>query len=105
MGHRVAFSLVLPAANLELYAQRHADLWPELREAIARQGGHNYTIFALPEVDRVVGYLEVDDIETWNAGGVSAVTLAWWKHMADVMPTNADSSPIASPIVEVFHLD
>lgn len=105
MTHRVCFSLHLPASNVEEYRRRHDDLWPELRDAIRAQGGHNYSIFALPDVDRVVGYVEVDDLDRWNGGGESAITLAWWRHMADLMPTNADDSPIQAPIVEVFHLD
>ena len=105
MSQRVIFSLRLPAGNIGLYRERHADLWPELVDAIRAQGGSNYTIVALPDVDRVVGYLEVDDLERWTSGGQSDVTAAWWKYMADIMPTNADFSPIDCPIVEVFHLD
>ena len=29
----------------------------------------------------------------------------WWKFMKDVMPTNADNSPILVELKEVFHLD
>ncbi len=105
MTHRLCFSLQLPASSVEEYRRRHDGLWPELRDAILAQGGHNYSIFAMPDVDRVVGYLEVDDIDLWNSGGESEITRAWWKHMADLMPTNPDHSPIQAPIVEVFHLD
>ena len=28
----------------------------------------------------------------------------WWHFMADIMETNADNSPICTPIDEVFHL-
>ena len=105
MAHRVSFSLQLPASNIEEYRRRHDELWPELRDAIRAQGGRNYSIFALPDVDRVVGYVEVDDVDIWNSGGVSEITRAWWKFMADIMPTNPDSSPVHAPIVEVFHLD
>jgi L-rhamnose mutarotase len=105
MTHRVSFSLHLPGANAAEYQRRHSELWVELVDAIRAQGGHNYSIFALPDVDRVVGYLEVDDLEVWNAGGESDVTRAWWAYMAEIMPTNPDNSPIQAPIVEVFHLD
>jgi L-rhamnose mutarotase len=101
----VCFSLVLPASSIGEYRARHANLWPELIEAIGEQGGSNYSIFALPDVDRVVGYLEVEDLERWNSGGESEITRLWWKHMAEIMPSNPDSSPIACPIAEVFHLD
>ncbi|MEP6903900.1 MAG: L-rhamnose mutarotase, partial [Actinomycetota bacterium] len=29
----------------------------------------------------------------------------WWKFMKDVMPTNADNSPVSVELREVFHLD
>jgi len=103
--HRICFSLELPGANVAEYSRRHDELWPALREAIRDQGGHNYSIFALPDVDRVFGYLEVDDIERWNAGGASELTHAWWDYMADIMPTHADNSPIEAAVIEVFHLD
>ncbi len=28
----------------------------------------------------------------------------WWKHMADIMETNADNSPIQISLEEVFYL-
>lgn len=105
MRHRIAFSLHLPADRIELYRLRHDNLWPELKEAIRAQGGSNYSIFALPDVDRVRGYVEVEDLERWSAGGESALTRNWWRWMADVMPTNSDFSPVQAPIIEVFHLD
>ncbi|MCU1556654.1 MAG: L-rhamnose mutarotase, partial [Microbacteriaceae bacterium] len=96
--HRVAFSLVLPRANVVEYRIRHQQLWPEMRDAIAEQCGSNYSIFAAPELDRVFGYLEVDDPERWNAGSGSEVVNRWWRYMADVMPTNPDFSPIATDL-------
>lgn len=95
----------MPGQNVAEYRQRHDRLWPALRDAIHEQGGHNYSIFALPDVDRVVGYVEVDDIDRWNSGGLSEVTRAWWAYMADIMPTHTDNSPINAPVFEVFHLD
>jgi len=28
----------------------------------------------------------------------------WWAHMADIMTTNTDNSPVESPLVTVFHM-
>lgn len=103
MTHRIAFSLVLPGENAAEYRRRHDALWPELREAIREQGGRNYSIFAAPEIDRVFGYLEVDDLDRWNSGAGSELTHRWWQHMADLMPTNPDGSPLDTPLFEVFH--
>jgi L-rhamnose mutarotase len=28
----------------------------------------------------------------------------WWDHMKDIMAVNADGSPVATPLEEMFHL-
>jgi L-rhamnose mutarotase len=28
----------------------------------------------------------------------------WWAHMADIMATNPDNSPVAVPLTPVFHM-
>ena len=28
----------------------------------------------------------------------------WWAHMADIMATNPDNSPVEKPLVTVFHM-
>lgn len=105
MTHRIVQSLVVPAAHLAEYRRRHDELWAEVREGITAQGGRNFSIFAAPELDRVITYVEVEDLERWNAGAADAATLRWWRYMAEVMPTNPDLSPIARPLPEVFHQD
>jgi L-rhamnose mutarotase len=103
--HRVAFSLHLPKDSIAEYTLRHAQIWPELRAAIAKQGGHNFTIFAVPAIDRVFGYVEVEDLDRWAAGAGSELTRRWWRYMAEIMPANPDGSPVGDDIVEVFHQD
>ena len=103
--NRIAFCLTVPRANLGEYQRRHEQLWPDLVAAIREQGGHNYSIFAIPELDRVVGYVEVEDLDRWTAGGGSELTYRWWRYMAEIMPANEDFSPIGDEIYEVFHLD
>ncbi len=102
---RIAFSLALPAESVPEYARRHAELWPELRAAITAQGGRNFSLFAVPAVGRVFGYLEVADEERWAAGADTELTHRWWRYMAEVMPANADFSPIGDEVHEVFHQD
>jgi L-rhamnose mutarotase len=103
--HRVAFCLNLPAANIAEYTRRHAHIWPELSTAIAEQGGHNFTIFAVPAIERVFGYVEVEDLDRWEAGAGTELTRRWWRYMAQIMPSNEDGSPIGDDILEVFHQD
>jgi L-rhamnose mutarotase len=103
MSERVAFALKLPRDNVVEYQRRHAEIWPELEADIRAHGGSNFTIFAVPELDHLFGYLEVEDLELWRAGAATEINQRWWRYMADVMPTNPDSSPIGTTIFEVFH--
>ncbi|SEG81947.1 L-rhamnose mutarotase [Actinacidiphila yanglinensis] len=105
MTHRIVNSLVVPAAHLDEYRRRHDLLWPEIRAGITAQGGRNFSIFAAPELDRVITYVEVEDLGRWHAGAADEATRRWWRHMAEVMPTHPDHSPLAVPLPEVFHQD
>ena len=100
---RITYALELPRASFAEYRWRHEELWPELREAIAGQGGHNFSLHYDPAAELVFGYLEVDDPDAWAAGADSDVTRRWWAYMADLMPTNPDGSPVSHPLIEVFH--
>lgn len=99
---RLASTLVVPQENQEEYARRHRELWPEIRQAIRDQGGHDYSIFLAPEIDRVFTYVQVDDPVRWSRSDPE-VQARWWAYMAEVMPTNADQSPIAHSLSEAFH--
>uniref|UniRef100_UPI003566ED24 L-rhamnose mutarotase n=1 Tax=Fodinibius sp. TaxID=1872440 RepID=UPI003566ED24 len=35
----------------------------------------------------------------------NAVVRKWWEYMKDIMETNPDHSPVATPLQEVFHMD
>jgi L-rhamnose mutarotase len=103
--HRIVQSLVLPSAQLAEYGRRHDRLWTEIRAGIAEQGGRNFSIFAAPELDRVLTYVEVEDLRRWNAGATSPATRRWWRYMAEIMPTNPDLSPLSQSLAEIFHQD
>jgi L-rhamnose mutarotase len=105
MTHRIVQSLIVPAANLAEYRRRHDELWTEVRDGITAQGGRNFSILAVPELDRVITYVEVEDLRRWHAGAVSPATRRWWQYMAEVMPTNPDLSPVSRTLEEVFHQD
>ena len=89
----------------EEYEKRHANLWPQIKEAIFRDGCTSYSIFHDPDTDLLFEYLEIEDEQTWAARGTSAIIQKWWDYMADIMETNADNSPVCRQINEVFHLE
>ena len=35
----------------------------------------------------------------------AAIMQRWWRHMADIMETNADGSPRQRALVPMFHMD
>ena len=86
------------------YARRHAPIWPELAEVLRRHGVHNYSIHLDAETSLLFAYAEIESEERWAAIARDPVCRRWWRHMADVMPSNPDASPVARDLREVFHL-
>ena len=86
------------------YERRHRPIWPELEAVLKAHGAHNYSIFLHEETRQLFAYVEVEDEARWAAIAQTAVCQRWWKHMGDLMPSNADYSPVSSGLKEVFHL-
>lgn len=88
----------------EEYARRHQPVWDELAAVLKEHGVRNYSIHLDPETNRLFAYAEIESEERWNAIAETGICRRWWAHMADLMPTNPDKSPVATPLTEVFHL-
>ncbi|MCW1924705.1 L-rhamnose mutarotase [Luteolibacter arcticus] len=102
---RKAFVMSVNPGAEEEYERRHQPIWDELTAVLKAHGVHNYSIFLHPETRQLFGYAEIESEECWEAIAETEVCQRWWKHMADVMPANPDSSPVSAPLREVFHLD
>lgn len=100
---RKAFVMSVHVGAEEEYERRHRPIWEELAAVLKAHGVHNYSIFLHPGTRQLFGYAEIESEERWAAIAKTEVCQRWWKHMADVMPANADSSPISEPLREVFH--
>ena len=101
---RKAFLMsVNPYAHAE-YERRHNPIWAELAETLTQHGVSNYSIFLEPETNQLFGYAEIESEELWASIAETEVCRRWWAFMKDVMPTNADNSPLAVELKEVFHL-
>ena len=87
------------------YSRRHQLIWPELEAVLKAHGAHNYSIFLHEETRQLFAYVEVEDEARWAAIAQTEVCQRWWKHMGDLMPSNADHSPVAHGLKEVFHLE
>lgn len=101
---RKAFRMrVHPGAEDE-YERRHRPIWRELEDTLRAHGVETYSIFLDPATDDLFGYAEIEDEDRWAAVARTEVCQRWWRHMRDVMPANADNSPVSRDLREVFHI-
>jgi len=97
---RVCFLLRVRAERLEEYTARHAEVWPEMLEALSRTGWTNYSLFLRPD-GLLVGYFETEDfVAAQGAMDTEEVNTRWQAEMA---PFFADQHGIER-LTEVFHL-
>lgn len=104
---RVCFTLRIRPDRLEEYRSRHEQVWPEMREALARTGWRNYSLF-LREDGLLIGYLETEDFEQARAAmDATEVNGRWQAEMAGFFEEIGGAAPDAAmlPLPEVFHLD
>jgi L-rhamnose mutarotase len=87
------------------YARRHQPIWPELATTLKAHGVHNYSIVRHPETMQLFAYLEIEDEVRWEGVGRTEVGQRWRRYMSEIMPANADLSPVTTTLSEVFHLD
>lgn len=99
---RKAFVMsVNPGCEAE-YERRHRPIWPELETVLHEHGVCNYSIFLHVETRQLFAYAEVESEERWQAIADTEVCRRWWAHMRELMPANADHSPVAVELREVF---
>ena len=103
---RVAFILTVRQDRLEEYKIRHAEVWPDMLQALRETGWHNYSIFMRPD-GMLFGYLETPDFEAARAGMADREVNARWQ--ADMAPffesITGRPDEAMLPLEEVFHLD
>jgi L-rhamnose mutarotase len=103
MTERTAFRLRVRPDKIDEYVAAHADVWPEMRDALHAAGIRNYTIFR--SGNDVFGYFEVDDLEA--AGRYLAsqeVSTRWQDAMAELLEERvADAGP--RPLEPIFRLE
>jgi L-rhamnose mutarotase len=102
---RKAFLMRLKPGQQAEYERRHNPIWPELHAVLKAHGVSNYSIFLDAPTDKLFAYVEIESEERWQAIAQTEPCQRWWTHMRDLMETNADSSPLAIELNEVFHID
>lgn len=104
---RVCFLLKVRPEKLEQYKARHAQVWPEMLDALRESGWRNYSIFLKPD-GLLVFYLEAEDFEKCRAlMKQQPVNARWQAEMVPFFESMNSGGPDdnMSPLEEIFHLD
>jgi L-rhamnose mutarotase len=103
MAQRSAFVLRVRPDKVEEYVRAHAEVWPEMLDALRGAGIRNYTIFR--DGNQVFGYFEADDLaaaERYLAQ--QEVSARWQDAMAELLEQRVPDGG-APALMEVFRLD
>lgn len=95
---------LMPGREAE-YRRRHDAIWPELAALLKEAGISDYSIHLDRETGHLFGVLWRTDDHRMDDLPSHPVMQRWWDHMADIMETNPDNSPVVVPLETVFHLD
>ena len=105
---RVGFLLKVRQDKVEEYKAHHTQVWPEMLEALTRNGWNNYSLF-LRDDGLMFGYVETADGFQAALDGMAQedVNARWQAFMAPFFENLGGQHPDESmvQIQEVFHLD
>jgi L-rhamnose mutarotase len=101
---RKAFRMTVHPGQQQEYARRHSPIWAELEDVLRCHGVSSYSIFLDADTNDLFAYAEVESEERWAAIAATEPCRRWWRSMRELMPSNADDSPVSRDLREVFHL-
>ncbi len=102
---RRAFRMWVTEGQAEEYERRHTPIWPELESTLLEHGVRTYSIFLDRHTNELFAYAEFESEERWAEVAQTEVCQRWWRHMREIMPSNADNSPVSRDCREVFHIE
>jgi arylsulfatase len=102
---QVAFKLKLKPGMAAEYKKRHDEIWPDLAKAIRDAGISDFTIYLDEETNTLFSVQKLAPDNTAAKLRETELMRKWWAHMAPLMETNPDNSPVRTPLKEVFHQD
>jgi L-rhamnose mutarotase len=103
---RVCFQLQVKPERLDEYVKRHQPIWPEMLEALAATGWHNYSLF-LRDDGLLIGYFETESLEQARAGmAATEVNTQWQAEMSEFF-VDLEGTPDQGflQLTEVFNLE
>lgn len=105
MDTRQAFVMKLKEGCKEEYQKRHAAIWPELKQLLSESGVYDYSIYFDESSNSLFAFQRTHGSGGSQDLGSNPLVQKWWAHMAPLMETHEDNSPISIPLEEVFHMD
>lgn len=106
--NRVAFVLKVREDRLEEYKEHHAAVWPEMLDALRRNGWHNYSLF-VREDGLLFGYFETPESLQSALEGMAQeeANARWQEFMAPYFEALDGARPdqMMLQLEQVFHLD
>jgi len=102
---RVCFLARVRPERLDEYRERHERVWPEMRDALAKAGWGNYSLFLAGD-GLLVGYLETENYQgALEAMDATDVNKRWQAEMAGYFISDGPPDQSFVRIAEIFHLD
>lgn len=105
MEGRQAFVMKLKEGCKEEYKKRHAEIWPELKALLSESGVYDYSIYFDERTNLLFAFQRTKGGSGSQSLGTNPIVQRWWAHMAPLMDTHEDNSPVSVPLEEVFHMD
>jgi L-rhamnose mutarotase len=104
-SEKIAFRMWLNPGQAAEYRRRHDALWPELAALLRESGISDYSIFLDEGQHALFAVLRRRVDHSMAQLPEHPLMQRWWAHMADLMRTNPDGSPVVEPLPCLFHLD
>lgn len=104
---RVGFLLKVKQDKLEEYKKHHEAVWPEMLDALRRQGWHNYSLFMRAD-GLLFGYFEAAESFDASLAGMAKeeINLKWQEFMGPYFESiTGRPDENMMPLQEVFHVD
>jgi L-rhamnose mutarotase len=103
MTQRSAFVLHVRLDKIDEYVTAHANVWPEMLDALRNAGIRNYSIFR--DGTRMFGYFESDDLERASEYLAAQPVCARWQDAMALLLEERVPESGPPPLEEIFRLD
>lgn len=104
---RVGFLLKVKQELIPEYKKHHEAVWPEMLDALRRQGWHNYSLFMRAD-GLLFGYFEAAESFDASLAGMAKeeINLKWQEFMGPYFESiTGRPDENMMPLQEVFHVD